>query len=52
MKQQTGEEVRNQLDKEKDSQEQVDKMKKHEDVEPQAENWNPRAEENQKQSKS
>lgn len=50
MNQPSSEEVRNQADKEKDSKEQVDKMKKHEDVEPQAENWNPRSEDNLKQS--
>lgn len=40
MKQPNSEEVRNQQDTENDSQEQRDKVKKHQDVEPQAENWN------------
>lgn len=42
MKQPNSEEVRNHQDTENDSQEQRDKVKKHQDVEPQAENWNPR----------
>ncbi|MBU5346706.1 hypothetical protein ABES58_08170 [Paenibacillus lautus] len=42
MKQPNSEEVRNQQNTENDSQEQRDKVKKHQDVEPQAENWNPR----------
>lgn len=42
MKQPTGNEVRNQQDSKHNSPEQQEKVKKHEDIEPQAENWNPR----------
>lgn len=41
MKQPNSEEVRNHQDTENDSQEQRDKVKKHQDVEPQAENGIP-----------
>ncbi|MBD7970160.1 hypothetical protein [Paenibacillus gallinarum] len=42
MQQQTGDKVRNQEDNKNNSLEQQEKVKKHEDIEPQAENWNPR----------
>lgn len=42
MKQSSSDEVRNHQFNENDSQEQEDKVSKHQDVEPQAENWNPR----------
>ncbi|GIP45589.1 hypothetical protein J45TS6_40480 [Paenibacillus sp. J45TS6] len=42
MQQQTGDKVRNQEDNKNNSPEQQEKVKKHEDIEPQAENWNPR----------
>lgn len=42
MKQPSSEEVRNHQNTKNDSQEQRDKVKKRQDVEPQAENWNPR----------
>lgn len=38
----SGDEVRNRQYTENDSKEQRDKVKKHQDIEPQAENWNPR----------
>lgn len=54
MKQPSGEEVRNHQNSENNSEEQQDKVKKHQDVEPQAENWNPRnlPDPNNQQSKS
>jgi|GEM_PF-1454255 len=42
MKSSSGDEVRNHQYTENDSKEQRDKVKKHQDIEPQAENWNPR----------
>lgn len=54
MTQPSGEEVRNHQNSENNSEEQQDKVNKHQDVEPQAENWNPRdlPDPNDKQSKS
>ncbi|MBO2944205.1 hypothetical protein JJQ72_09520 [Paenibacillus sp. F411] len=46
MNQPSGEEVRNEQSTETDSQEQRNKVKNGSDIEPQAENWNPRSEEN------
>lgn len=43
MTQPSGEEVRNHQNTETDSNEQRDKVKKGQDVEPQAEEWNPRS---------
>ncbi|WP_170308086.1 hypothetical protein [Paenibacillus dakarensis] len=42
MTQPSGDEVRNHQSTETDSKEQRDKVKKDQDVEPQAEEWNPR----------
>ena len=43
MTQSSGEDVRNHQNTETDSKEQRDKVKKGQDVEPQAEEWNPRS---------
>ncbi|MEK3734712.1 MULTISPECIES: hypothetical protein [Paenibacillus] len=48
MKQPSSDEARNRQYTDNDSQEQRDKVNKHQDVEPQAENWNPRDLEPQK----
>lgn len=42
MQQPTGNEARNQQDTKNNSPEQQQKIEKHQDIEPQAENWNPR----------
>lgn len=42
MKHENGEKVRNHQDTKNDSQEQRDKVNRGQDIEPQAENWNPR----------
>ena len=43
MTQPSGDEVRNKQDTKNDSKEQRDKAKKGQDIEPQAEEWNPRS---------